>query len=140
MSKVAVIGNTARAIGAVCASDLTLSGHEVRYTVFPEQMDQLPAVRKAGGFTVEGDAKHLIAKKPTAKLDGSRHHSRSAENAEAVLISRRAARSEVPHDSRAPGACARSEPRLLAGCAPYAALTQGGPRRCPRDRSARADA
>jgi predicted acylesterase/phospholipase RssA len=63
MSKVAVIGNTARAIGAVCASDLTLSGHEVRYAVFPEQKDQLPAVRKAGGFTVEGDAKHLISKK-----------------------------------------------------------------------------
>ena len=39
MSKVAVIGNTARAIGAVCASDLTLSGHEVRYAVFPEQRD-----------------------------------------------------------------------------------------------------
>jgi hypothetical protein len=57
MSKVAVIGNTARAIGAVRASDLTLSGHEVRYAVFPEQRDQLPAVRKAGGFTVEGDAK-----------------------------------------------------------------------------------
>ena len=48
MSKVAVIGNTARAIGAVCAADLTLSGHEVRYTVFPEQKDQLPEVRKAG--------------------------------------------------------------------------------------------
>jgi opine dehydrogenase len=63
MSKVAVIGNTARAIGAVCASDLTLAGHEVRYTVFPEQKDQLPEVRKAGGFTVEGDAKHLISKK-----------------------------------------------------------------------------
>ena len=70
MSKVAVIGNTARAIGAVCASDLTLSGHEVRYTVFPEQREQLPAVRKAGGFTVEGDAQHLISKKTGfAKLD-----------------------------------------------------------------------
>jgi opine dehydrogenase len=63
LSKVAVIGNTARAIGAVCAADLALSGHEVRYTVFPEQKDQLPAVRKAGGFTVEGDAQHLISKK-----------------------------------------------------------------------------
>ena len=40
MSKVAVIGNTARAIGAVCAADLTLSGHEVRFTVFPEQKDR----------------------------------------------------------------------------------------------------
>jgi opine dehydrogenase len=63
MSKVAVIGNTPRAIGAVCASDFTLSGHEVSYTVFAEQKDQLAAVRKAGGFTVEGDAKHLISKK-----------------------------------------------------------------------------
>ena len=63
MSKVAVIGNTARAIGAVCAADLTLSGHEVRFTVFPEQKDQLPAIRKAGGFTVEGDAQHLVSKK-----------------------------------------------------------------------------
>jgi len=52
MSRVAVIGNTARAIGAVCASDLALSGHEVRFSVFPEQKDQLPAVRKSGGFTV----------------------------------------------------------------------------------------
>jgi opine dehydrogenase len=63
MSRVAVIGNTARAIGAVCASDLALSGHEVRFAVFPEQKDQLPAVRKAGGFTVEGEAKHLVSKK-----------------------------------------------------------------------------
>ena len=55
----------------MCASDLTLSGHEVRYTVFPEQKDQLPGVRKAGGFTVEGDAKHLVSKKTGfAKLDG----------------------------------------------------------------------
>jgi opine dehydrogenase len=63
MSRVAVIGNTARAIGAVCAADLTLSGHEVRFAVFPEQADQIPAVRKAGGFSVDGDAQHLIAKK-----------------------------------------------------------------------------
>jgi opine dehydrogenase len=70
MSKVAVIGNTARAIGAICASDFALSGHEVRFAVFPEQKDQLPALRKAGGFTVEGDAKHLISKKTGfAKLD-----------------------------------------------------------------------
>ncbi|HEY7743307.1 MAG TPA: hypothetical protein VIA19_09705 [Burkholderiales bacterium] len=63
MSNVAVIGNTARAIGAVCAADLTLSGHAVRFAVFPEQADQIPAVRNAGGFTVEGDAKHLVSKK-----------------------------------------------------------------------------
>ena len=63
MARVAVIGNTARAIGAVCASDLALAGHQVRFTVFPEHKDQLPEVRKAGGYTVEGDAKHLISKK-----------------------------------------------------------------------------
>ena len=88
MSRVAVIGNTARAIGAVCASDLTLSGHQVRYTVFPEQKDQLPEVRKAGGFTVEGDAQHLISKKTGfAKLDKICDTTAEAlKDAEAVLI------------------------------------------------------
>jgi opine dehydrogenase len=88
MSRVAVIGNTARAIGAVCASDLTLSGHEVRFTVFPEQKDQLPAVRKAGGFTVEGEAKHLVSKKTGfAKLDRICETTAEAlKDAEAVLI------------------------------------------------------
>ncbi|HJQ61650.1 MAG TPA: NAD/NADP octopine/nopaline dehydrogenase family protein [Burkholderiales bacterium] len=88
MSKVAVIGNTARAIGAVCAADLTLSRHAVRFAVFPEQKDQLPAVRKAGGFTVEGDAKHLIAKKTGfAKLDKICDTTAEAlKDAEAVLI------------------------------------------------------
>ena len=71
MSKVAVIGNTPRAIGAVCASDLTLSGHDVRFTVFPGQdASLLPELRKAGGFTVDGGAEHLISKKTGfAKLD-----------------------------------------------------------------------
>ena len=88
MSKVAVIGNTARAIGAVCAADLTLSGHEVRFTVFPEQKDQLPAIREAGGFTVEGDAKHLISKKTGfAKLAKVCDTTAEAlEGAEAVVI------------------------------------------------------
>ncbi|HYH42773.1 MAG TPA: NAD/NADP octopine/nopaline dehydrogenase family protein [Burkholderiales bacterium] len=88
MSKVAVIGNTARAIGAVCAADLTLSGHQVRFAVFPEQKDQLPEVRKAGGFTVEGDAKHLISKKTGfAKLDKICDTTAEAlKDAEAVLI------------------------------------------------------
>jgi opine dehydrogenase len=88
MSKVAVIGNTARAIGAVCAADLTLSGHEVRFGVFPEQKDQLPAVRKAGGFTVEGEAKHLVSKKTGfAKLDRICDTTAEAlKDAEVVLI------------------------------------------------------
>ncbi|MGZ5093618.1 MAG: hypothetical protein ACXWCY_22890 [Burkholderiales bacterium] len=46
MSSVALVGNTARD-DAVCAADLTLSGHDVRYTVFREQKDQLSQVRKA---------------------------------------------------------------------------------------------
>jgi opine dehydrogenase len=88
MSKVAVVGNTARAIGAVCAADLTLSGHQVRYTVFPEQGDQLPAVRKAGGFSVEGEARHLISKKTGfARLDRICDTTAEAlRDAEAVLI------------------------------------------------------
>ena len=88
MSKVAVIGNTARAIGAVCASDLTLSGHQVRFAVFPEQKDQLPALREAGGFSVEGDAKHLVSKKTGfARLDRICDTPAEAlKDAEAVLI------------------------------------------------------
>jgi hypothetical protein len=55
-------GNTARAIGAVCAADLTLSGHEVRFAVFPGQnANLLPELRKAGGFTVDGGAEHLVS-------------------------------------------------------------------------------
>jgi opine dehydrogenase len=88
MSKIAVIGNTARAIGAVCASDFSLSGHEVRFAVFPEQKEQLPALRKAGGFTVEGGAQHLISKKTGfAKLDRICDTTAEAlKDAEAVLI------------------------------------------------------
>ena len=88
MSKVAVIGNTARAIGAVCAADLTLCGHEVRYTVFAEHKDQLLELRKAGGFTVEGDAQHLISKKTGfARLDKiCDTTAQTLKDAEAVLI------------------------------------------------------
>jgi opine dehydrogenase len=88
MSKVAVIGNTPRAIGAVCAADLTLAGHQVRFTVFPGQADVLPDLRKAGGFTVEGDAKHLVSKKTGfAKLDRVCDTTAEAlKDAEAVLI------------------------------------------------------
>src|SRR5690348_5775371 len=88
MSRVAVIGNTPRAIGAVCAADLTLAGHQVRFTVFPGQDNVLPALRKAGGFTVEGDARHLISKKTGfAELDRICDTSAEAlKDAEAVLI------------------------------------------------------
>jgi opine dehydrogenase len=63
MSRVAVIGNSARALGAVCAADLTLAGHQVSFAVFPEQTSQLADVRKRGGFLVEGDPKHLVSQK-----------------------------------------------------------------------------
>lgn len=88
MLKVAVIGNTARAIGAVCASDFSLSGHAVRFAVFPEQKEQLPALRKAGGFTVEGDARHLVSQKTGfAKLDKICDTTAEAlQDAEAVII------------------------------------------------------
>ena len=36
MSKIVVIDSTARVIGAVCAADFTLFGHEVHYTAFLE--------------------------------------------------------------------------------------------------------
>jgi opine dehydrogenase len=89
MSRVAVIGNTARAIGAVCAADLALGGHDVRFTVFPGQDEKLlPELRKAGGFTVEVGAEHLVSKKSGfAKL--ARVCDTTAEalkDAEAVLI------------------------------------------------------
>ena len=88
MTRVAVIGNTARAIGAVCASDFALAGHEVRFAVFAEQKEQLPALREAGGFTVEGDAQHLISKKTGfAKLAKICDTTAEAlKDAEAVLV------------------------------------------------------
>jgi opine dehydrogenase len=55
MTKVAVIGNTPRNIGAACAADLALGGHEVRYYLFPEGAAELQAVRAYGGFEVQGD-------------------------------------------------------------------------------------
>lgn len=88
MSKVAVIGNTARAIGAVCAADLTLSGHEVRFAVFPGQEAHLAAARRAGGFTIEGGAEHLVSKKTGfARLARICDTTREAlHDAEVVLI------------------------------------------------------
>lgn len=89
MSKVAVIGNTTgRALGAVCAADLTMAGHEVRYALFEEQRSKLPELRKAGGFTLDGDAKHLISKKTgfarLAKICDTT--AEALQDAEAVLI------------------------------------------------------
>jgi opine dehydrogenase len=88
MTKIAVIGNTARAIGAVCASDLTLAGHEVRFAVLPGQANLIPELRKAGGFTIDGGAEHLVSKKTGfAKLDKICDTPAEAlQDAEVVLI------------------------------------------------------
>lgn len=68
--KVAVVGNSARALGAVCAADFALSGHEVRYTVLAGQSDNVLEVRHVGGFTVVSGAEHLLAKQTgLARLD-----------------------------------------------------------------------
>jgi opine dehydrogenase len=61
MTKVAVIGNTPRNLGAACAADLALGGHEVRYHLFPEQAADLLEVRKHGGFDVQGDAAAFVS-------------------------------------------------------------------------------
>jgi opine dehydrogenase len=55
MTKVAVIGNTPRNIGAACAAELALGGHEVRYHLFPEGAAELRVVRENGGFEVQGE-------------------------------------------------------------------------------------
>lgn len=63
MTRVAVIGNTPRNIGAACAADLALGGHEVRYFLFPEQADELRALRAHGGFEVQGDPATFVSRK-----------------------------------------------------------------------------
>jgi opine dehydrogenase len=61
MTKAAVIGNSQRNIGAACAADLVLGGHEVRYYVFPEGAADLQAVREHGGFEVQGDPAAFVS-------------------------------------------------------------------------------
>jgi len=61
MTKVAVVGNTNRNLGAACAADLALAGHEVRYFLFPESADQLEVLKQRGGFEVVGNPGALYA-------------------------------------------------------------------------------
>ena len=63
MSRVAVIGNTHRNLGAACAADLALAGHAVRYAVYPEQAAQLQPLREQGGFVVQGDPEKLLSRR-----------------------------------------------------------------------------
>ena len=89
MSKVAVIGNTASAIGAVCASDFSrcrATRCVLRYS--PSRRNSWPPCARPGGFTVEGDARHLVSKKTGfAKLDRICDTTAEAlKDAEAVLI------------------------------------------------------
>ena len=74
--------------GAVCASDLTLSGHEVRYTILAEQKD--PGSAQAGGLSVEADANHLSSTKQVfARRDKVYDTTaKPLKDAEAVLIER----------------------------------------------------
>jgi len=63
MTKVAVVGNTRNNIGAASAADLTLAGHEVTYSVFPEQAKQLEPLRRRGGLELEGDINQLVSRR-----------------------------------------------------------------------------
>lgn len=55
MTRVAVIGNTPRNIGAACAADLALAGHQVNYYLFPEGANDLRTLREHEGFDVRGE-------------------------------------------------------------------------------------
>lgn len=61
MTRVAIIGNTPRNIGAACAADFALGGHEVRYYLFPEATADLQALKEHGGFEVEGDPAGFVS-------------------------------------------------------------------------------
>lgn len=88
MTTVAVIGNTVRNIGAACAADLILAGHEVRYHLFPDAPAELQALRQGGGFEVRGDPGSLLCGRigraaPHAICD---HPAQALERAEVVLL------------------------------------------------------
>jgi opine dehydrogenase len=88
MSRVAVIGNTHRNLGAACAADLALAGHAVRYCVYPEQAAQLQPLREQGGFIVQGDPEKLLSRRTgTAILEAICDTPEQAlEGAEVVLL------------------------------------------------------
>lgn len=88
MTRVAVIGNTHRNLGAACAADLTLAGHEVRYAVYEDQRAHLQAVRSAGGIEVRGEGRHFYSERTGfARLAGLHDDPRQAvASAEVVLL------------------------------------------------------
>jgi len=50
--KIAVIGNTGMNIGAAVAGDMALAGHDVRFLLWPDQLECLEACRAVGwGFS-----------------------------------------------------------------------------------------
>ncbi len=63
MTRVAVIGNTHRNLGAACAADLTMGGHEVHYAVYPDQAKHFEAVRRKGGIDLRGEPRYLFWEK-----------------------------------------------------------------------------
>ncbi|HYF17851.1 MAG TPA: NAD/NADP octopine/nopaline dehydrogenase family protein [Ramlibacter sp.] len=88
MTRVAVIGNTHRNLGAACAADLALAGHEVHYAVYEDQRTHVDAVRRAGGLQVQGEARHLYSQRTGfARLAGIHDDPRQAvASAEVVLL------------------------------------------------------
>lgn len=87
MTTVAVIGNTYRNIGAACAGDFALAGHDVRYALYAEQAAQLEAIRKKGGLVVEGHEKQLVSgKNGLAKLTLSDDPTSILSGADVVML------------------------------------------------------
>ena len=61
--KIAVIGNTGMNIGAAIAGDMALAGHDVRFLLWPDQLECLEACRAAGGIHVGEPASKTISGK-----------------------------------------------------------------------------
>lgn len=61
--KIAVVGNTPRNIGVASAADFALSGHDVAFSVFPDQIAQIADAQTKGEILVEGDPKNLISER-----------------------------------------------------------------------------
>ena len=61
--KIAVIGNTGMNIGAAVAGDMALAGHDVRFLLWPDQLECLEACRAAGGIHVGEPASETISGK-----------------------------------------------------------------------------
>ena len=55
MTTVAILGNSNRNLGAVCAGDMALAGHAVRYAPFNPAPGELEVLKVRGGFDLQGD-------------------------------------------------------------------------------------